>query len=86
MEFEFDIEKNDKNIAKHGFKMESALLLFSGNHSVIIDNRDTYGEIRKIAYGYIEGRECVCVYTDRENSRRIISLRKANKREINEYY
>ncbi|PCJ43904.1 MAG: hypothetical protein COA81_03425 [Alphaproteobacteria bacterium] len=61
-------------------------MLFEESHTVIIDGRADYGEIRKIAYGYINGRECVCVFTERKKARRIISLRKANRREVNDHY
>ena len=44
-----------------------------------------YGEIREVAFGFINGRLFVCVYADREAERRVISLRKANKREVNRY-
>lgn len=86
MEIEYDMAKNDTNIATHKFDMALAVLLFDEAHTVIIDGRADNGEIRKIAYGTINGRECVCVFTERETARRIISLRKANRREINDHY
>ncbi len=49
------------------------------------DDRKDYGERRRVAYGRIEGRLFVCVFTDREDVRRIISLRKANSRERRAY-
>ncbi len=47
--------------------------------------RHDYGENRQIGYAYIGLRLYCVVYTDRDESRRIISLRKANNREINHY-
>ncbi|MGC2787336.1 MAG: BrnT family toxin [Roseiarcus sp.] len=44
-----------------------------------------YGETRQIAFGFINNRLFVCVYTDRGDERRVISLRKANSREVRRY-
>ena len=49
------------------------------------DVRRPYGEARMVAIGYIGLRLYVVVYVDRDDSRRIISLRKANSREVNFY-
>lgn len=50
------------------------------------DRRKSYGEPRHIGMGFIQGRVMVMVYTEREgNVIRIISLRKANKREQNKF-
>lgn len=49
---------------------------------VVDDERMDYGERRQVAYGLIRDRLFVCVFTDRGEIRRVISLRKANSREI----
>ncbi len=49
------------------------------------DDRFDYGEVREIAVGFIQDRLFVCVYADRDTTRRVISLRKANKREVKRY-
>jgi uncharacterized protein len=41
--------------------------------------------MRHIAFGFINNRLFVCVYADRDDERRIISLRKANSREVKRY-
>ena len=41
--------------------------------------------MRQIAFGLINQRLFVCVYADRPGVRRIISLRKANPREVRRY-
>ncbi len=51
----------------------------------VYDNRMDYGEERWIALGFIGSRLHILVYTTRIGAIRIISLRKANKRE-SEYY
>ena len=50
------------------------------------DLRKDYGEIRFICYGVIGLRVHCCIYADRGDVRRIISLRKANKDESNDYF
>ena len=49
------------------------------------DDRFEYGELRELAFGLINDRLFVCVYVDRETERRVISLRRANRREVNRY-
>ena len=50
------------------------------------DTRFDYGEERLVCFGYYrEGRLHVCVYTVREDTFRMISVRKANNREIKRY-
>ena len=50
-----------------------------------IDTRNDYGEERFIALGTIGERLFSLVFTVRGDALRIISLRKANKREVNSY-
>jgi uncharacterized DUF497 family protein len=85
MEFEYDEGKDLINQAKHGLPLRFASILFEGPVEVYRDERRDYREDRMIAYGYLGGRLCVCVFTDRGIVRRIISLRKANRREQDGY-
>jgi hypothetical protein len=81
----FDLAKDAANRAKHAVSLAMAEVLFTGRHASMIDDRFDYGEVRKVAFGFIKGRLFVCVYADREDERRIISLRKANTREVKRY-
>jgi uncharacterized protein len=85
-EIEFDNEKDAANIAKHGLPLEFAAILFEGDYKEQPDERQDYGEERVIAIGHIAERLCVCVYTWRNGIRRVISLRKANRRETDAYH
>lgn len=49
------------------------------------DIRRDYGKVRMIALAPIDERLYCAVYVDREDDRRIISLRKANYREVTQY-
>ena len=81
----FDPVKDNANRTKHGVSLALAEVLFAGPHISIADDRFEYGEVREVAFGFINDRLFVCVYTDRGTERRIISLRKANKREARRY-
>jgi uncharacterized DUF497 family protein len=49
------------------------------------DMRREYQECSMVALGYIGVRLYCAIYVDRNDERRIISLRKANSREVNLY-
>jgi uncharacterized DUF497 family protein len=81
----FDKNKDAINQRKHGVSMALAAsidwsLLLSAE-----DIRHNYGEVRIIGYAPIGPRIYCVVFTDREHERHIISLRKANSREVNHY-
>lgn len=77
MKYIFDPAKDAINRTKHGVPLALVEILFAGPHAVTTDDRFDYGEVRQIA-----GRLFVCVYVDRQAERRVISLRKANQREV----
>jgi uncharacterized DUF497 family protein len=81
----FDPVKDRANRAKHGVSLKLAEILFAAPHVSMTDDRFEYGEVREVAFGLINDRLFVFVYVDREAERRVISLRKANKREVNCY-
>ncbi len=85
MNIEFDPNKDKININKHGFSLADAELIEWDTLLETQDTRRDYGEIRMIGYAYVGMRLVCVVYTDREEKRRIISLRKAVKREIKCY-
>ena len=85
MEIEFDTAKEAANLAKHKISLADSVALLEGDCRVRADGRRPYGEDRMIAYGEIAGRVHVCVYTKRGEAYRIISLRRANRRETNAY-
>lgn len=87
MGFEWDEEKNRLNVEKHGISFEEAVLVFDDVHLSRPDTREDYGEVREITIGMIAGTVvAVVVHTDRDDAIRIISARKANKRERSDYH
>lgn len=85
MQFEWDAAKSAINAEARGLPFDVAMALFDGPTLEIQDRRRDYGERRIRAIGSVSGRILVCVYTDRDMVRRIISLRAANGRERNAY-
>lgn len=81
----YDTAKDATNLDKHGVSLALAEVLFAGPHVSVVDDRFDYGEIRQIAFGLIRNRLFVCVYAERGSERRVISLRKANTREVRRY-
>lgn len=80
MKIEFDPEKNNKNIIERDLSFERVKEFDFNTALFEIDDRRDYGEVRIIALGYIAERLHVLIFTKRE-SIRVISLRRANKKE-----
>ena len=84
--FEWDEEKRINNVEKHGVDFSIVQELWNSSMLVVEDTRYQYNEKRWIAMTEFKKRVMVIVYTKRTlNTVRIISLRKANKREISYY-
>jgi uncharacterized DUF497 family protein len=85
MKFEWDDVKAAANFAKHGVRFED---VSEFDWEVSVDTHDLrkdYTETRVISTSTIRGRVHVLVYALRGDSVRVISLRKANKRESSNY-
>ena len=85
MQYEFDPKKQAHNVAKHqvwfalvdDFEWDTAVIL--------IDDRRQYAETRFRATGLVGERVYVLVFCLRETKIRLISLRRANQREVKRY-
>jgi uncharacterized DUF497 family protein len=77
MKVSFDPAKQQANLAKHGLDLADAVGLLSGPCLERIDDRYDYGEQRWVSIGLLKGAVAVCVWADRGEVARIISLRKA---------
>ena len=88
MEFEWDENKRLANLEKHGIDFTVALLVFEdANRINYADDRKNYGETRIRTVGKIKNELIVSVInTDRNNKVRIISARRANQKEREDYY
>jgi uncharacterized protein len=86
MIFEWDEDKNRKNIQKHGIDFNDAKEVFQDqNRLTSPDLRKDYGEIRWKTIGNILGLIFSVIFTLRNSAVRIISARKASKKERDEY-
>ncbi len=85
MEITFDTTKDAANVVKHGVPLAMAAELEWDSLWAMPDVRREYGEPRMIGYAIADDRLFCVVYTDRGETRRIISLRKANPKEVNRY-
>jgi uncharacterized DUF497 family protein len=84
VQFDFDPSKDATNLSKHGLSLVAAAELSWDAALVWIDDRADYGEVRMVALAPIGGI-LFLAFVDREPARRIISLRRANRREVNHY-
>ena len=85
MRIEFDPAKSASNASKRGLPFELTAELDWSAASVRPDERRDYGEDRFVALVPMSGRLYVVCYCIRGDARRIISFRKANKREERTY-
>ena len=85
MRIAYDPVKDRINREKHGVSLALAGELDWENALVWVDARRDYGEIRMIALAPSTGVLYYVAYVDRTRGRRIISLRRANRREVKHY-
>jgi hypothetical protein len=81
----YDPKKNARNLAERSLGFERAADLEWGTASIMEDARENYPERRLVATGYLDGRLHVLCFTPTEDGIRVISFRKANKRETKRY-
>jgi len=85
MEITFDPAKDASNQSKHGVSLaDAARLDWNGMH-VKPDTRHDYGEDRYRGIALLGGRLYSVIYTPRGETLRIISLRRASNKEMDEY-
>lgn len=85
MKIEFDEEKSAKNALDRGLPFDAVLGFDFSSAMVVEDIRHPYPETRFIAIGYIDDRLHVLCFTPVYKGIRIISLRRANAREVKRY-
>ena len=86
MKFEWDNQKARDNLRRHGIAFEVAAGVFlDANRIEGVDDREDYGEERFFTIGAIDLRIIYVAYTMRGGRIRLISARKATKRERERY-
>lgn len=86
MKVTYDPDKRRRTLEERGLDFEDAPKVFEGFHLTDPDLRKDYGEDREISVGLLDGDAVVIVWTERRDSRRIISMRKADRDEREEYF
>ncbi len=81
----WDDDKRARNLSRHRVDFASAASFEWGRSVIWQDRRRDYGERRFLALARIASRVHLMVFTPRGGYLRIISLRKANRREIRHY-
>ncbi|HEY2762146.1 MAG TPA: BrnT family toxin [Pirellulales bacterium] len=86
MRFEWDEHKNEENLRKHKINFADVPAIFAAPMLVRLDDRKEYGEERWVGIGYLSVTVAVVVWVERRDDvTRIISARKANRKERERY-
>ncbi len=84
MEYEYDVGKSVANLDKHGIDFEEAKLLWDDPWAYEV--KVAYkGESRYMLLARYAGSIWAAIYTLRGNATRIISVRRATKKEVSFY-
>jgi uncharacterized DUF497 family protein len=85
MLIEFVPIKDASNLTQHGLSLDMAIELDWESALVWVDDRFEYNEMRMVALAPKTETLYFVAFVDREQARRIISLRRANRREVKHY-
>lgn len=86
MRFDWDGDKRDSNLIKHGFDFEDTPEVFSGVTLTVKDDRFEYAEHRFITLGMLKDIVVVVAHTETDEEIRVISMRKATRNEQEKYF
>lgn len=81
MDFDWDEDKRQTNLAKHGIDFVRAKEIWEGPVLEIPSAQTHHAEARYLALGVVDGEVIAVVFTWRRRIRRIISARKARNNE-----
>ena len=82
----YDEIKRTKILSERGLDLADSGLVFAGEHFQILDDRKDYGEPRYRVWGFLRNRRVSLVWTPRNGTRRIITMRYAHEREHEERF
>jgi uncharacterized DUF497 family protein len=81
----YDQAKSERNVRERGLSFERVADFDFTTALFFVDDRRDYGELRHVAIGYLEKRLHVLCFVERPSGVRVISFRKANRREDRKY-
>lgn len=84
MKLEFDPEKSQANMAKHGIDFVEAQVLWDDPDRLQVSAR-TQGEPRLMLIGRIGNKHWSAIFTIRDETTRIISVRRSRTKEVGQY-
>lgn len=84
IQFEWDDKKSSSNKTKHGIAFDTAKDLWNDSNRVEIETPYPIEE-RTILIGKVKNKLWTAIFTQREDTVRIISVRRARKRETKLY-
>lgn len=85
MDLSWDESKRSRTLAERGLDFADCAVVFAGPTYTFPDERSDYGEDRFITVGVLQETFVVVVHTSRDETTRIISMRKANERKKAKY-
>jgi len=87
MRFQFDPDKADSNLQKHGVSFDEGITIFDDPLALTIhDTAHSVGELRFLTIGITDQQGLVVVsHTQRDGQVRLISARLATRRERKDY-
>lgn len=85
MQISFDPAKSERNAAERELPFDLAAEFDFETALTVEDKRRDYGETRYVSIGWISERLHVLCFTETDDGIRVISLRKANDREVKRY-
>lgn len=86
MRFIWDEAKRKSNLSKHGYDFADTHKVFQSPIVLAEDARTDYGEQRMLALGLLDTVVVLIVHVESEDTIRVISMRKANRHETNNYF
>jgi len=83
VEFEWDLDKSDANLKKHGISFHEASTVFGDPLAITFNDPDhSSGEHRFLTFGYSRMNQLLAVvHTERHGKTRIISARRTTRQE-----
>lgn len=84
--FTWNEDKRQLNLKLHDIDLATLGCIFDEPMLTVEDTREPYGEQRLQSLGWYRGRVVFLVWTEREDSARLISCRYGNKHETRAYF
>lgn len=82
MEISFDPIKRDDALRERGLDFADAGKVFDGRIKTVVDDRFDYREMRYVTYGWLMDVAVAIVWTERDETCRVISMRRMHQWEI----